>query len=88
MNVQNVRFSNGRDLNLTTMDHPNTELVWYSSPHCIQIMGVLRVTFRMRCRVCADHDVLVEGALEVAGKAIENAVLINFECSDFISENE
>ena len=30
-----VRFSNGWDQNRTTMNHPNTELVRYSSPHCI-----------------------------------------------------
>ena len=29
-----VRFSNGWDLKRTTMDHLNTELVRYSSPHC------------------------------------------------------
>ena len=33
--VNYVRFSNGWDQNRTTMDHPNTELVRYSSPHCI-----------------------------------------------------
>ena len=32
-----VRFSNGRDLNRATMDHLNTKLVRYSSPHCIYV---------------------------------------------------
>ena len=26
------------------MDHPNTELVQYSSPHCIQVSGILIAT--------------------------------------------
>ena len=33
-----VWFSNGWDQNRTTMNHPNTELVWYSSPHCMCVM--------------------------------------------------
>ena len=61
-------------------------MIWIPDLSGIQMLTVSQITFWMRCRVCADHDVLVQGALEVSGKAIENAVLINFECSDFISE--
>ena len=42
------------------------------------------LTFWKRGRICADHDVLVEGALEVSGEPIENAVLSDLESSSFV----
>ena len=36
-----VRNLNGWVLNRTTMDHPNSERVRYSSLHCIRKVGVL-----------------------------------------------
>jgi hypothetical protein len=39
------------------------------------------LTFRKRSRIRADHDVFVEGALEVSGEPVEDTVLSDLERS-------
>ena len=45
--ANHVRIWNGWDLNGTTLDYPNTELVRYSSPHCILMLTCSRKTLFM-----------------------------------------
>ena len=58
--IWNVLISNGWDLNRTLMDHPNTELVRYSSPHCISILQpdpAKTGTFKIWIQNSPDFDV-------------------------------